>query len=437
MAEEQANSKYTKLTVKVLFVVGIFFLLYLVVNYLYLRWALNKDIISGLARTDDKIVSDLAYKNGRWDTSSYVNDNQISQTNPLYVITTDGFIIDREQPISGLLDTSDFKFNSSFPKPTTITSPAGEEWRIYSNGIMKDDTVVGAVTVGYYEPEQSALADIDRQLVSAADTISSQVIISSNGIDTSKITAKNVNIKVSYEIVDKFNHALQSVGGLPSYIDRSYVSEWLMEKYTTVKEQNTGALFLVYSKPILDVSKTPIGIVVAGFPLAQINNTLQKQLIFSSVSGVIDVLTMCILLVYLLRKEISALIEKASRVVQKTFYVSQRSGSFGFDKDTGIVYLTERKMEIPVKSKQYYICKLMFSKPNKNWENDEIMDKLPPEILEVEAGDMYDNPDTDIIRKRARMIYDSIRLLNEKSNKFFGLNLILLQGGTYRINPNA
>lgn len=166
----------------------------------------------------------------------------------------------------------------------------------------------------------------------------------------------------------------------------------------------------------------------------QVNKDFQNQLIFSIGSGAIVIVILIILLIYLLQHEIALLLAKAGEAAQKVFYVSHRSGAFGFDQDTGLLYLGDKKMEAPVKTKQYYICKILFSRPNKNWENDEIIDRLPEHALETEALDMY-GPGNNM-KKKARMIYDSIRLINEKARKIFGVEAILIQGKTYRINPN-
>src|SRR6185369_5717915 len=48
---------------------------------------------------------DISYRDGKWDTSKYDSDPDIPNYR-MYVITKDGYVIDRWQPIPGYLDTS-------------------------------------------------------------------------------------------------------------------------------------------------------------------------------------------------------------------------------------------------------------------------------------------------------------------------------------------
>ena len=422
----------TLLSVKILSVVGIAFLLYLIANLVYLRWASYNDIQNLLKDQNKRILNDLTYKNAKWDTSFYVSDNQLPQDNPLYVISKDGFIIDRN-PIAGFLDFSDFKYSSSFQEPQTITTPANEVWRMYSRNIVNGGVPIGTIVVGRYQPSLGDLSNIDNQLKNGADKIASELQIRGDTIDASNVDVRSISVFISFEVVDTFNHALKSVGGVPSYIDRSYIPAVISEQSRTITDKSNRQ-FLTYSMPIIS-SNNPIGVVISGYSLQQVNKDLQNQLIFSISTGAVVIVILVLLLVYLLQRDIASLLKKAAEAAQKVFYVSHRGGAFGFDKDTGLIYLGDKKMEVPVKTLQYYVCKVLFSRPNKNWENDEIIDHLPTGMLESEALDMYEKETEDLNRK-ARAIYDAVRLLNEKAKRIFGYEVILIQGKTYRINPN-
>lgn len=423
------------LSVKILSIVGFCFLFYLIANLIYLQQVSDNDIKSTLKQRSDRAITDLAgaYKNGLWDTSSYVADMSLPQNTPVYVFSMDGFVVDRESPIDGFLTTGNFKYSSSFQTPQTVTTPANEEWRMFSKPLMKGTAQTGIITIGYYQPEQGAIPAIDTQLQSAANTLLNQIKINTNGVDVSAVDERKIGVKLSFEIVDTFNRVLKSVGGVPSYIDKSYLADIQTEQYKTVQDKTSGEPFKVYIRPIIDNNKNPIGIIAYGNSIQQVNKDFQNQLIFSVGTATIIIVILIILLGFLLQREIAALLKTAGETVQKVFYVSQRAGAFGFDKDTGLIYLGDKKMEIPVKTKQYYICKVLFSKPNKNWENDEIVDNMPEAILEnFEPGTSFE----DKMSRNARMIYDAIRLLNEKANKIFAGDLVLTQEKTYRINPN-
>jgi hypothetical protein len=301
-------------SISALLIITLSFLAYLVINYIYLRQSAYNEIQNFLKNANNRIISDLVYKDNQWNTSGYINDDQTIQDKPLYIITSDGFIIDRVKPISGFLDTSDFKFSSSFQSPQTITTPVNEEWRLYSANIKNDGDILGTVIVGYYQPEATAIKDIDNQLISTANDILSEIKLSGNKIDTSNIDIKKISIKLSVGIVDKFNHALISVGGIPGYIDRSYVSNELEERFQTIVDKKTGEPFLVYSKPVYD-SKNLIGVVISGYSLKQVNTDLRNQLIFLTISGLTIIIIISILMIFVFQRQLVHLVRKPQEFI--------------------------------------------------------------------------------------------------------------------------
>ena len=431
------RSPETVLLTKTLLLVGFSFLFFLIINLLYIHWASYHDVKESLKQTSDRIAADLVLKNAGWDTSTYVNDNTLPQNLPIYLFSTYGFIIDRENPISGFLDTSNFQTSSSFILPSTVVTPANESWRLYSRPIIKNNNVVGVVTVGYYQPEESALPQIDANLLSTAEALAAKVGITDKGLDAKSIDERSVSIKLSFEIVDTFNRTVKSVGGLPSYIDQSYLADLQRQQFKSVIDTVTGDSYLVSVRPLYDDNKVIAGVLVNGYPLRDVQRNFRNQLIFSVGSGLLVVILLIIALGYLIRKELRRLIQETREMVQNILPISTKGMGLVFDKDMGIISLGDKKLDVPIRTKQYYICKVLFSKPNKTWENDEIIDKLPPEAIEIEAGDTYEfDPGDNTDQKRARMIYDAIRSLNEKGKPLFGSDVILLRGGTYRVNPS-
>ena len=407
------------LSVKILCIVGFFFVFYIILNYFYLDWSTHAEVKNFLKNTNDKIL------NGTLSTWDY----------PQYYFSIDGAIVLRRKPIQGFYDSVSFEFASQFSKVETyLFSGSDLKWRLYSKKIAKDNKTLGAILVGYpVNFQASPIAELDNELVTVADAMLSEVKIDvNNNIDASNLITARIRPGIAVMIVDKFNHALVSDGGVPAYIDRSYIASVFKSagQYQTIIDESTGDPFLVY------ISGYPTGVIISGYPLKQINSDLAKQFIFSVSTGIIVIVILIILVGFFLQRETTSLLLKAGEVAKKVFYVSHRAGAFGFDQDTGLIYLGDKKMEVPVKTKQYYICKVLFSKPNKNWENDEIMDRLPAHALETEALDTYEPLGGNDLRKKARMIYDAMRLLNEKASKIFGYEVVLIQGKTYRINPN-
>lgn len=404
------------LSIKVLCIVGFFFVFYLILNYSYLNWSTHAEVKSFLKNTNNDILSGKSISH--WDY-------------PQYIFSIDGSIAVKTKPIQGFYDSVNFDFASIFSKVETY-SFLGRKWRLYSKKIVKNNNTLGVILVGYSNSQESLITELDKELIIVADGMLSEVKTDVNNIDVSGVNTTRITPGIAVMIVDQFNHALVSDGGVPAYIDRSYMTTVIESagKYQVVKDKSTGDPFLTY------VSHNPKAVIISGYPLKQINSDLTKQFIFSVSTGTIVIIILILLLGFLLQRETTALLLKAGEVVKKVFYVSHRAGAFGFDQDTGLIYLGDKKMEVPVKTKQYYICKVLFSKPNKNWENDEIMDRLPEHALETEALDTYESLGGNDLRKKARMIYDAIRLLNEKSNGIFSYDVVLIQGKTYRINPN-
>lgn len=373
---------------KTLVVFVVSFLFYLLANDFYLSWSSYNQIQQSLRENTDRIIKDLVFKDGKWDTSAYVNDDQTIQDKPLYIITSDGFIIDRIKPINGFLDTSDFKFSSSFQSPQIITTSVNEQWRMYSKIIINGNKKLGTIIVGYYQPEVTAIKDIDNQLIGAANTILSEIKLNGDKVDTSNVDIKQVSVKLSVEVVDTFNHALISVGGTPAYIDRSYIADETAEKYRTVSDSKTGEQFRIYSKPIFDSSKNLIGIVVSGDSLKQVNNDLRNQLIFLTVSGVVVIIFVSLLLVFVFQRQLAYFIKKPQEVLTGTSPTNQVSA------------LSQKILEVDQKMDGTVVLYFQgtehkISKPELYSDSDQLIERLmelaQPDIKEVEYDSLKDD----------------------------------------------
>lgn len=370
---------------KAVVIIAISFLVYLIVNYLYLRQTAYNDIQGFLKNANNRIISDLVYANNKWDTSGYVNDDQTIQDKPLYIITSDGFIIDRIKPINGFLDTSDYKFSASFQTPQTVTSLVNEVWRLYSKSIIKDGNTLGTVIVGYYQPELAALQDIDKQLTNSADTILSQVKINGDKIDVSGVDVKKINVKASIEIIDRFNHALISIGGIPAYIDRSYIVNETTEKYKTISDSKTGEPFRIYAKPILDPSKGFIGVVVSGYSLKQTTADLKNQLIFLTISGVVVIVFILLLMTFVFQRQLAYFITKPKEILMGS---SGKKNAVASQKILEVDQKMDGSVVVTFQGKGYKI-----SKPEFDSESDQLIGRLmdlEPDAKEIDFDCMKD-----------------------------------------------
>ncbi len=407
---------------KILVTVGLSFLIYLIANYLYLQQLAQNDVKNILRKNVGLISADLVYKDNHLDVTAYEND-LTPYDNPLYIFTTDGFAIDRERIIKGFLDFSDIKYSSSFSTPQTITTPVNDKWRVLSHDIKNGNAILGTILVGYPQPDDSALKDIDSIMADNAASLSSVIKVVGDKVDTSNVKFKNIDSKLSIEVIDKFNHTLVTLGGPPAYIDRSYLTNVISEKFQNIDDSKSKEHYLIYSKPIIDEkTKQAVAVVVSGYSLTQINKDLHNQLVFSTTSGSIIVVLLLLATGFLLRKEIIEITKRINETIVKAIPILPKRSDIIFDKDKSIIYLKTIELKVPYASLQYEICKVLFSKINKRWEYDEILEKMGEDDLDVKDS--------------WRKIYDAVRLLNEKSKVVLGFDVILFESKTYRVNPH-
>ncbi len=406
------------------------FLVYLLVNYFYLHLTSYNQIQTSLKDTVARVESDQIFKDNRWDTTGYVNDDQMPPASgPLYIITSDGFVIERYNTINGFLDTSRFEYASSFTTPQTITTPANEVWRMYSKPITKNNIVAGAVIVGYYQPDPEATQNIDKQLVTAANQLVSEITVDNNNqINVLNIDSRGISVFLSYGIVDQFNRSLESSGPPPGYIDRvdgGILANYPNGKMELLKDSKTNETFQAYMKPITDSSGKVAGYIVAASSLKQVNQVLRYQLIFTGIAGGTIAILTILLLAYLLRHELAEMAEEIKARLQKGLSPSEGKSGLIFDPDKSIVRLGDKMLKVPYSSLQYEICKVLFSNTKKRWELDEIMDKM---------GEEYSD---EAPKKMWRKYYDAVRLLNEKSKQDLGANIIIAESKTFRVNTQT
>jgi hypothetical protein len=95
---------------------------------------------------------------------------------------------------------------------------------------------------------------------------------------------------------------------------------------------------------------------------------------------------------------------------------SQKIDVIKFDIPNNELIIDSRSIEIPYASNQYYLCKALFSKPNKKWELDELFNY---------AGESIDDTNS-------RKYYDTVIALNKKT----GIKLFEYKNRIYRINPD-
>lgn len=380
------------------------------VSYVFIKDAYIYEIQKSLNNSVGNIKKDIVYKNGKWNVDLYNSDPYTPSPNslnsfPLYIITIDGFIIERSRPIGGLLDSADFKQLLRYKTPETIHTPTNETWRVFSIPVKSKDATIGVVSTLLYNPNESLLKEADEKLKINALKILSRVKYNKNSFTLDIARIKDVSYDISYEVVNSYNKILVTYGRAPSFIDPSYVVSELNKKDGVETDETTKEQYFVISRTITNEKGLPVGIIVAGRQLSSLASILNKYLIFSILTRIIFSVPLTILVVYLLRREILNLL-KAEK--NKSF------SRISFDVRGSFIEIDKTKIQIPYSSNQYYLCKAVFSAPKKLWETDELLYKF---------GDSE-------ISQNGRKVYDAMLAVNKKLQ----IRLITHRDKTYRFN---
>lgn len=399
----------------------ILFCLFLVLQLLICSIILYETSLSQtrdyLKRTTLRAEEDVKYKHGRWDTSLYNADGVIPDINPLYIITSDGFVIERWKPIHGFLDEAEYNRLLAYTQPKTINTITNEDWRVLSKPIIDDEGIVGVITVAAYKPEQSDLTTIDNQLRTALNGINSDLILNGNTIDVNKIDARKLPYTITFQVVNKFNKLLiqndntTSITRSPSFIDSSYVADQLGAGEEQVEDAVTKQIYLTLTTPIYGNKHSIIGIVVVGSPIDSFFVFVEKYTLLPTVVTCILLLIFLPFLIKQNRKQVLLLASKFNgKKEPKTIAFSKKDSKLMIDQDV---------IKIPYASYQYYFCEALFSKPTKRWEIDELLEKF---------GE-------DIGSNKWHKIYDTMVVLNKKTNNTLEEKLFITNNKTYSINP--
>lgn len=413
----------TKLFSKITVILSLLFLFFLSINYYYISWISKERIKNTLLKNLEHIGSDLKYQKGKWDTSFYFQDSTTAVDKPLYILTKEGFVIERMNPITGFLDTAQFNYSNSFNQPQTITTPANTTWRVVSKPVLRNEATIAAIMTAYFDPNPQILSDIDEELISTAKKIDNLIELKNNKIYSQRVEPKIIPYSIYYEVVDQFNRVLAEDGGPPTFIDRSFVAKELLSSTPReIKNDQTGEPFLILSKPILDSKKNPIGVIVAGESLKDLNAILIGQRNFSLVSGSATLILTFLLLLKIfgqdLKKMLEAKINEALTETNKTKFINPKR--IAFDKKYSCIVLDEETIPIEYGSKQFDLCKTLFSSPQKRFEHDELLERN--KLSDEEIG--------------KRTFYDAVLRINNKIEPILGVKLIIYKDKTYHINSN-
>lgn len=365
-----------------------------------------------LSHIIQRVQEDVKLQDGKWDTSLYNADPQLPGVAPLYILASDGYVIERWKPITGFLDASDFKHLLSFTTIQTIQTGTNQDWRIFSRPIEKDGIKLGVITVSYFHPTTQDLSNIDKELLFAAETISNQITIEQETIFVREFDPRNIPFQISYQIVNSYNKIIlksnnsNSIDRLPNFIDPSYIAEQLRApSFKLFKDQKNNEFFLLKSSALLNESGHTIGVIVAGVSIDKMIDLIIMYLLIMSLFGFMIIPTVTVF---------------RYCQTQRQQHKKNDLFSLSFDKKNSIIFINDKKIPIAFATNQYYLCKSIFDNPNKRWEADELIDKFGEESHQ----------------NSWRKVYDAMNLINKKVASELNQKLIVLDSKTYRLNPN-
>lgn len=401
-----------------------FYLIFVVLFYIqlvagyFLVWHISiRETLNEVDGIIERVTHDLRFSQGKWDTSLYNSDPFTAYPNssssyPLYVVTTDGFVIERSKPITGILDTSDFKHLMQFQSGQLITTVTNEHWRVLSKPVVRDGKTYGLIVVALYNPSESELDLEDKKLQENLEKLDSVVTIQDDKMNVDKVDVRHIQYLVSFEVVDTFNKVLVNDGRVPTFIDPSYVHrELLQDGSRIVMDETTQQRYVIDSQPIFDNANNQIAVVVAARTIQPLVNTLQKYLLIGVIGCLVSPLPISLLAAYLFQKSVKS----KSHSIHTASIQEKPPTKMSFDKKLSVLHLDEKAIEIAYSSNQYYLCKAIFTSPKKRWEQDELVELM---------GDM---PSPEKFRK----VYDAALAINKKT----GLKLVTYQDKTYFLNP--
>lgn len=398
----------------------VFVVLQIAIGALAIVYSATSQTYNSLDAVGKRVKQDIVYNNGTWDTSRYDTDAQIPGPYRLYVLTKDGFVIDRWRPIDGHLDTSDFKQLQTYAKPQNVKTVTGHEWRMLSVPINSPSgKVVGLVAVGKLDPENQNLAEADGVLLEAAKHLKVGINADETGIDVSGVDILGLPYNVSFQVVDQFNKIhvksgnSNSIDRLPNYIDPSYIVENLKAPFWKwVTDSKNSEMFMLKSEPIVDANGTAVGAVVVARSSNENFNTL-RMYVHSAIVVAIIIVGAFSLFVYLLSKR-----GKDNEQSAPAPLSLEEVESIEFDKNNHQLIINDRNIGLTNGTNQYLMLQAMLAAPKKKWSADELLDKI---------GE-------DINRNGWRKLYDAMSSVNKKTAAAMVPKLITTSNKTYRVN---
>ena len=412
--------KYLFANLVIFFLVLLF--LHIFVGYYIMKLIFIRGVHADLEAYTARVRSDFSFTDGLWNTSRYLADpltphpnGSSGYTQPLYIVTSNGFVLERSSPIHGFLDTSDFQKIRTFTTPQYVNGDTNERWRVLSKEIMYNNAAVGVILVASYNPTPESIPQVDFDLRNNIDILLQKISITADGsVSVQGVDVRNIQYSVSFEIVDVHNRVLLNNGRTPSFIDPSYVDTAARQQREYIRDEYSHEQFFVHYDVIRDNAGTSKGMIIAAHSLSDMDTLLRKFLIVSFLFGVGVVVPISLLFSQIIRDWMRMNIAHERDEALKI--LRELPASLSFDRKKPAIIADEILYPIAYASNQYYVCDALFSQPKKRWETDILLDRM---------GEKADS-------KNSRTLYDTVLALNKK----FLWRLVVYKDKTYQLNPD-
>lgn len=399
----------------IILIIAIVFALFITANYLSLYQKAYTYTENNLKQLSQALDKDFEIKDGKLNSIAYYQDTSLPYDNTIYIITKDGFVIERSKHFTGLLDAADSSYALSFQQPQTIDGRGNEKWRMISKKIIRNNNDEGVILVAYNEPNLAILKDIDNTLIEDMNKVDSMIAIREGQLDISNINSRKIKYSTYYQVIDKYNHLLIDEGAPPSYIDKSYIADYIgKEKVFSKKDILTGETYLFYLQPLLKNE----GFILVGKSIQDFQTVITTQRQFIIITSFL-LLFIILILIIALRKELTTLVSRrvneTIKIISTPTYINPKR--ITLDIQNGILSFDDKEIQIEYGSRQSEFCFTLMSTPTKRWEQDEIVDKL------MLHDDVHD-----------RTFYDLRTKINRKVFPIIGKDFISYNRGRYFIN---
>ena len=358
-----------------------------------------------LSSITTRMHDNIRFKNESWDLAYLNSDPILPGSNPHYIITSDGYVIERWRPIKGYLDTSNFSYMIQFKTPQTVVTPAQESWRVLSKAVLSGKETIGVVHVARFIGEGDNVEVIDKRLQDDLTFVVDKIKVRGETIDASALDFRQTRYDISIKIVDKYNEVIaktnnsNSIDRVPNYIDPSYVAEELNHLGTRIiRNETTGEPFLIMSSAIQN-NDAPVGLLVSAISLNDLYFLLRTYGIVMLILGTITTIIL--------------------KIAVENYRMNKKPTSIRFYPENLALYINDKRIIFPEDSHQSHILTLLFKNPEKSWSAEQIT-----HAFDEHTGNVW------------RRVYDAMLVINKKVEPYIGDKLIIIKDKRFLLNPS-